>query len=120
MKRFVSFGLLMILAPMTRAEAANLAVITNPPTMINALIFVGAVICAGGAFKVFSLVRGGRMSRCWQMFFGGFALLAAAEIIMVLQALEIVFLPEVVVPGLLALMAGLFLFGILDVKRTLS
>ena len=122
MRRMFGFGLTIGLALVAvgRAEAANLTVITNPPTMLDAIIFVAAVACAGGSIKVFGLVRGGRLSRCWQMFIFGFVLLAVAEIILLCEAFEIITLPEFAVPTLLAAMAGLFLFGILDAKRTLS
>ena len=121
MKRSLQLALLLAaLAPLSRAEAANIAVITNPPTFLNLLVFVGAVVCTTGAVQVFSLIRGGRLSRSWQWFIGGFAALALAEIILLCQMFELLTLPEFVVPTLLLAMAALFLYGVLEIKRTLS
>lgn len=120
MNRILPLSILMVLASAARADAANLAVITNPPTIVNLLVFVGAVACAGGAIKVFGLVRGGRLSKSWQLFIVGFILLAVSEIILLCQTVEVLTLPEFVVPTLLAAMAVVFLFGILEVKKTLG
>lgn len=121
MKRSFFPGLLLIaVAPLSRAEAANVAVMTNPPAILNMLVLVGAVVCTAGAVQVLSLVRGGRLSRSWQWFIGGFAALALAEIILLCQMFEVLTLPEFVVPTLLLVMAALFLYGVLEIKRTLS
>ena len=120
MRRIFFFSTILLTATAARAEAANLAVITNPPTMLNVLVLFCAAACVGGSFKVLSLVRGGRLSRSWQVFLAGFALLAVSQIIMLCQAFEIATLPEFTVPAVLAAVAGLFLYGVLEVKRTLS
>ena len=119
MKRIMSLSIIL-LAAASRAEAANLAVITNPPTALNALVLLCAVAATGGAVKVLSLVKGGRLSKCWQMFVLGFALLTISQIIMLCQVMEVFTLPEVVVPALSVAAVGLLLYGILEVKRTLS
>lgn len=122
MKRTIMSALLLAgaLVPFSRAEAANIAAIINPPTFLNLLVLVGAVVCTAGAVQVFSLVRGGRLSRCWQWFIGGFAVLALAEIILLCGLFELLTLLEFVVPTLLLVMAGLFLYGVREIKRTLS
>lgn len=119
MKRIMSLSIILIAAA-SRAEAANLAVITNPPTALNALVFLCAVAATGGAVKVLTLVKGGRLSRSWQMFVLGFALLAISQIIMLCQVMEVFTLPEMVVPGIAVVAIGLLFYGILEVKRTLS
>lgn len=120
MKRMLIPALMLTLAPLSRAEAANLAVIANPPTMLNFLVLVGAVACTTGAFKVWMLIRGGRLSKCWQWFMAGFACLALAEIILLFQMFELMRLPEFIAPLLLMAMAALFLYGVLEIKKTLS
>ena len=120
MRRTLFFSALVITATATRAEAANLAVITNPPTMLNVLVLFCAAACVGGAYKVLGLVRGGRLSGGWLVFMSGFALLAVNQIILLCQTFEIVTLPEFVVPALFVVVVGLFLYGVLEVKRTLS
>jgi len=119
MKRILSLSILM-LAAASRAEAANLAVITNPPNALNLLVLVGAIAATGGAVKVLGLVRGGRLSKCWQLFVGGFALLAISQIIMLCQVMEVFAWPEMVAPAIAVAAVGLLFYGILEVKRTLS
>ena len=119
MKRIMSLSILLVAAA-GRADAANLAVITNPPTALNMLVLFCAVAAATGAVKVLSLVRGGRLSRSWQMFVLGFALLAVGQIIMLCQVMELFTLPDMVVPAVSVAAVGLLLYGILEMKRTLS
>lgn len=121
MKRIFPASLLLLaVAPLSSAHAANLAVIATPPALFNLLVLAGAVVCTTSAFKVWTLIRGGRLSKCWQWFMGGFACLALAEIILLFRMFELVTLPEFVAPLLLLAMAGLFLYGVLEIKRTLS
>ena len=48
-----------------RAEAANLAVITQPPNLLNLAIFVAACVAAVISSQIVSVVRGGFLSRSW-------------------------------------------------------
>ena len=120
MNRSILFGMLIVLTAGSRAEAANLAVITTPPTMLNIVILVCGIICAGGAFRVLSAVRGGQLSRCWNFFVAAFGLLVVTQFLSVLNAIEVFALPGFVMPACLAAMTGLFLLGVLEAKKTLS
>jgi len=120
MNRSLLFGILIVLTAGSRAEAANLAVITAPPTMLNILILVVGIVCAGGAFRVLSVVRGGQLSRSWNFFVAAFAILVVTQVLSVLLAIEVISLPGFVMPACLAIMTGLFLFGVLEAKKTLS
>jgi len=120
MKKKILLSMLFLCATTGRVEAANFAVITSPPTMLNILIFVFAVACAAAAVKVLALVRGGHLSKSWQLFLGGFTLLALCELAILVSSFEIITLPSFVVPAGLVLMSGLFLFGIIETKRVLS
>ncbi len=120
MNRSLLLGTLMVLAIGSRAEAANLAVIATPPTMLNIVILVFGVVCAGGAFRVLTSVRGGQLSRCWNFFVAAFGLLVVTQLLSVLGAIELFALPGFVMPACLAGMTGLFLLGVLEAKKTLS
>lgn len=102
------------------AQAANYAVITSPPTMVNVLILICGCICAVFAYQVFGLVRGGYMSRGWLIFVGAFAFLTVAQVVSLLVTFEVLFLPEYVPPILTAVSIGLFLFALFETKRVLS
>lgn len=120
MKRNIAstLGLLLILSP--AANAANLAVITHPPNIFSLLVLIVAVAGLIGAFKVSELVRGGLMSKSWQMFIVGFVVLALAQVASLLHAFEILALPSFVVPAMLVVMVGLFTYGVYEARRTLG
>lgn len=120
MKKKILLGMLFVGVGASQAEAANFAVITSPPTFLNVLILVFAVACLAAAVKVLALVRGGRLSKSWQLFAAGFAVLALCEIVLLGNSFEIITLPSFVVPAGLVLMSGLFLFGIIETKRVLG
>jgi hypothetical protein len=120
MKRFVFLSALLTLVSTGRVEAANLAVIASPPTLLSGAVFLVAVGCLILCIQVLGTVRGGLLSSGWQLFLIGFGLLAVSQILLVLQALEIVTLPSYVVPAVLAAMSGIFLYGLMVTKRTLG
>lgn len=116
---FRKLSCLMILAATIPAEAhaANFAVITAPPTMLSLLVLfaagAGLVICA----QVWSSVKGGHMGRVWQLFLIGLLLLLVNRVIALLQDFQIAAMPEFLAPAVLALMAGVFVYGMLEAKR---
>ena len=120
MKHGIVLSTVIVIAAATPAQAANLAVITNPPTLLNLFILVFAVGCLASAAKVMSLVRGGQLSRSWQMFAAGFAVLTLCQLATLSSHLDLILLPSFVVPAGLVLMSGLFLFGIIETKRAFS
>ena len=119
MKKTLALGIIS-LGLAGKVEAANLAVITHPPTLLNVFILVFAVACVVGAGRVLTLVRGGHLSKSWQLFTAGFAILVLCELAILGNAFELIMLPSFVVPGGLAVMCGLFLYGIVETKRVLS
>jgi hypothetical protein len=111
----------MVLVFMSQpAHAANFAVITSPPTFLNLFILCLAVACVAGTMKVHNLVRGGELSKSWQLFMAGFGVLALCELCALLNAFEIVPIPSFVVPAGLVIMIGLFFYGIVEIRKALS
>jgi hypothetical protein len=103
-----------------QASAANVAMITSPPTMFSFFVLVISGFCLFGSFQVWNQVKGGMLSRSWQMFLLGFLLLAISQLLNVLTAMEMIVIPGYITPGLLTLMSGAFLYGIFTARRTLS
>lgn len=120
MLKSLKYSVLLLVATTTEAHAANLAVITSPPAMLNLVILIGAAFCMIGAAKILSLVRGGQMTRSWQMFAGAFGVLTLCQIALLGHLLELLVLPTFVVPALLMGMVTLFAFGIFEMKRVLG
>ena len=120
MKGRTIFGLVLLWVCAGEVHAANVAVITTPPGIMSVLIFLCACACVIVGLQVKSVVRGGLLSKGWQFFIGGFAALALAELAGLLRNMEVITLPVWVVPGLLVLMAGVFLLGLFETKRVLE
>lgn len=119
MKKVLSASLLVFLMTGS-ANAANFAVITSPPTMFSFFVLVIAGFCLVGSFQVLSQVRGGMLSRSWQMFFIGFVLLAISQLGQIFSMMEIMVLPVYFMPGVLVLMAGVFAYGVYNARKTLG
>ena len=120
MRKYTILLTLVLAGSAGSAQAANLAVITSPPTFLS--VFALLVSCAGLAFcfQVVSLVKGGLFSRIWQLFVIGFALLALSQVSVLLNHFELMVVPGFVLPALLLAMAGVFSYGIIEAKRILS
>ena len=120
MKLSVMLGLLLALGTTGHAKAANLAVITTPPVLLSSAIFIVAVGCLILCIQVLGSLKGGLLSKSWQMFLVGFALLAVSQIVLVLHAIEVVAIPPYVVPAVLTAMSAVFLYGLVVTRRTLG
>ena len=80
MKSKFTFTLAAILGGASSAHADEVAVIANPPTFFTLVIFAGACACIAVCFQVLMLVRGGQLSRSWQLFLAGFAVWLSANL----------------------------------------
>ena len=115
---FILTGLLVLITE--SANAANFAVITSPPTILSLLVLVAAFGCVAGCFKVSELVKGGLFSKSWQLFLAGFGMFAVSQIASLCVTFEVLALPSFVVPGILTLMSGLFLYALYEARRILG
>lgn len=104
----------------TNAHAANFAVITQPPTMISAVVFLVGIGCLVGSVKILSLVRGGLLFKSWQLFLAAFVFLIFSQVVNLVHDFEILLVPTFTVPALLLLAIGLFLVGVFETKKTLE
>lgn len=120
MKKITTLTGLFLLAAGADAHAANLAVITTPMNLINVAVFLIAIGGVVGSIQVLSLVRGGALSKSWQLFVGGFIALALAQCIFVLNAIEVFAAPSFITPALVAVAAGMIIYGVWQAKRVLE
>ncbi len=120
MKKILILSAASVLITSGQAMAANLAVITTPPTMLKFVVFGVAIGCLVVSFRVLNVLKGGLLSRSWQVFMFGFALLAAGQLASLLGDFEIVNMPSFVAPALWVAMSGLFLYGIFEAKKILD
>ena len=91
-----------------------------PPFFVTLLVFLAAAACVVFCFQVFSLVRGGQLSRSWLLFTSGFCVLAISQILVILSGFGFVTNTPYLVPSLLVVMGGLFFYGLWEAKRVLG
>ncbi len=111
---------LLVVGLADRTEAANFAVITAPPTILNLGVLILALAAIVIGTQLLGAVRGGSLSRPWQIMVGGFVVLALGQTATLLQTFEIVMLPTWAAPSLMVLWAGVFFYGLFETKRTLA
>ncbi len=119
MKKNISI-LSLVLLSSADAHAANFAVITQPPTMLSAIVFFVGIGCLVGSIKILSLIKGGLLFKSWQIFLSAFIVLIISQAANLINDLEIFILPSFVVPALLLLAIGLFMLGVFETKKTLE
>jgi hypothetical protein len=100
--------------------AVNLAVITNPPTIFNLLVLLAACTALAICFRVMTAVKGGHLSRSWQLFVAGFAVLAVGQLVVLMGMFEVFAVPAWVGPALMVVWIGVFLYGVTEAKRILG
>lgn len=121
MKR-VLFAIITLLAPVSALaqQPQTVVVAAAPPFFMTLLTFVAAAACVVFCFQVFSLVRGGKLSRSWLLFTSGFCILAISQILVILSGFGVVTNTPYLVPVLLFVMSGLFIYGLTEAKRVLG
>jgi len=102
------------------AHAANFAVMATPPNLLNLAVLVAAVVGLVGGVRVLSLVKGGHLARTWQVFVLGLGVMILCQVALLGAAMEFFALPTFVVPALLVVSVGLFVYGIFETKRVLG
>ncbi|HHI02478.1 MAG: hypothetical protein DRP51_00085 [Candidatus Zixiibacteriota bacterium] len=84
------------------------------------VLLLCVVICLFWSMKIMSLVRGGMMSKSWQMFTLGFTFLMLARFLAIGQSVNLFVVPDYVSTILYLLMIATWLIGIYQTKRTLA
>ena len=120
MRRTLAFTAVVCAGWAGDAQAANLAVIKSPPTILDlvALLLAFAAIAVG--YQLLGSLKGGYLSRSWQLFIGGFGVLALSQIAKLLHTFEIVSLPVWIAPMLLVGGVGVLFYGVFQTKRILG
>ena len=120
MKKIALYSLCLFLMSFSNVWATNFAVITSPPTILNIVIFLVALGCLFGTVKIMNLIKGGQLFKSWQFFMIAFIVLAVCQTAILLKDFEILAMPVYVVPALVFLTFGLFLYGVWETKKTLE
>lgn len=94
--------------------------IYEPVSIVTLIVLLCSALCLIWAFKVLSLVRGGLLSKSWQMFVLGFGFLLLAQIVTLGQQVALINLPGFVVTAFYLLMSVTWLMGLYQTRRILG
>ncbi len=120
MKATIVTTALLIAGLADRVDAANLAVIASPPAFLNLIVLglaVGAIVIG---LPMLRTIKGGYLSRPWQLFLAGFALMALAQLLGLIRTLEIADIPMWISPALTAVCVGAFFYAVFETKKVLG
>jgi hypothetical protein len=120
MKKIITTTILGSFLLSGNVHAVNFAVITSPPTIISLVLLLVALVCLYGVLKVLALLKGGYLSKSWQLFMSSFIVLALSQMVNLVNDFELLAVPSFLVPALLLVTSGLFLYGIFETKQTLE
>ena len=118
--RFASILLISLFAvPSVHASAAVEQMYTTGG-IINVAMLLGALIGLIWSLKVMTLVKGGLMSKSWQMFSLGLVFLLLARVLAIGESVNAFSVPEIVPAILYLLMVFTWLVGIYQSKKILG
>ncbi len=100
--------------------AVNTALFYTPAGILDIAILIGALVCLIWASKVLSLVKGGLLSKSWQMFAFGFGLLLVARILALAETVSLFQIPAFTLTGIYLAMILIWLYGLYRTKKILS
>ena len=98
----------------------NMEAIYTPSGIIDAALILLSLVCLLWSMRVMSLVKGGLMSKSWQMFAIGFAFLLMASLLSLGNTASLIIMPDYVFGALYLLMLITWLMGIHQAKKILG
>jgi len=113
-------GLLGLASAQTASANTGGESFFSASSIFNFFLLICAVLCLLGSVKILSLVRGGLLSKGWQMLVLGFAALVLAQLFVVSQKAHIFAMPESIIVLLYLLMAGTWLVGLHQIRKILA
>lgn len=117
---FASAMLLGVMPLQSASAAIDTRGLTTTSGIINLALLLCVIIGIAWSMKVMSLVRGGLLSKSWQMFALGFVFLMLARLLALGETVKLVAAPEYVTTILYLLMILTWLVGIYQTKKILA
>jgi hypothetical protein len=112
---------LLCLIPIQPAHAAfDVEGIYTISAIFNIVLLLCAIICLIWSLKILSLVRGGLISKSWQMFVLGFCFLILAQLLAVGEKAGLFVLPVYIGTVLYLMMAMTWLAGLYQTRKVLG
>jgi len=124
MKKLINIFILFIIVGVLSHEPAHATL--NPEGLYSttAIINVVVLLCAAGcliwSLKILSLVRGGLISKSWQMIVVGFCCLIAAQLTVIGVKIGLFLIPAYVSTALYLLMTITWMAGLYQTRKVLG
>ena len=94
--------------------------IYSTASVFHIALLICAVICLIWALKILALVRGGLMSKSWQMFVVGFCFLIFAQLLAIGENAHLFYLPGYISTALYLIMTLTWLAGLYQTRKILG
>lgn len=118
---FLTAVFMLSLVPAQSACASiSLEEVSSTSAIFNIVLLICAFTCLIWSLKILSLVRGGLISKSWQMFVLGFCFLILAQLIIVGEKVGLIFIPTYVTTALYLFMTITWLIGIYQTRKVLG
>jgi len=120
--KFILSGIFLIsfLFAKTANAAVNIDALLSTAGIVDMVLLLCIIICLFWSMNIMSLVRGGLMSKSWQMFTLGFLFLILARIVIISATINLFVVPDYVATILYLFMTITWLIGIFQTKRILA
>ncbi|MBN2226431.1 MAG: hypothetical protein JW763_03620 [candidate division Zixibacteria bacterium] len=113
-----------VLTTLFGAQPARAAIDTaelyTTASIFNLILLLCAIVCLIWSLKIMSLVRGGVLSRTWQMFGLGFGFLMLAQLLILGGRVNAFQLPGFVTTAFYVMMAITWLVGLYQTRKILG
>ncbi len=120
--KYILSGIFLIsfLFTKTANAAVDINALLSTAGIADMVLLLCIIICLFWSMNIMSLVRGGLMSKSWQMFTLGFLFLILARIVIISATINLFVVPEYVSTLLYLFMTITWLIGIFQTKRILA
>jgi len=122
-KKIISLIVLLLIGTSATSWAGsglNVTEFIKPMSIIHLIVLLTSLVCLIWALKILSLVKGGLMSKSWQMFGLGFGVLIIAQLVSLGQSAKMITIPEFIAPGLYMIMVMTWLYGLYQTRKVLG
>jgi hypothetical protein len=89
-------------------------------SIFHIILLICAIICLVWSLKILSLVRGGLMSKSWQMFVIGFCFLTFAQLLAIGENANLFYIPGYILTVLYLIMTLTWLVGLYQTRKILG
>ncbi len=124
MKKYMLIGFLSMAMVLGLMESARAAIQTQelfrPNGILDLALFVGAAFCLWWSARVMSLVKGGLMSKGWQMFSLGFGFLLLARLLAIGETIKLATLPNYIPAAVYLVMVVIWSLGLYQTRKVLG